>query len=70
VISEPIQEVVESDESVVVLFGRLIREGERPMWKAEHRIAHLLQFVRRDCSETRIKPTFVGARRENVVPRH
>jgi hypothetical protein len=37
--SEPIQEVVESDESVVILCWRLIREGERPMWKPEHRIA-------------------------------
>src|SRR5207245_9076294 len=36
---EPIQEVVESDESVVILCWRLIREGERPMWKPEHRIA-------------------------------
>src|SRR5262249_2458005 len=36
---EPIREVVESDESVVILCWRLIREGERPMWKPEHRIA-------------------------------
>src|SRR4030095_10155415 len=36
---EAIQEVVESDESVVILCWRLIREGERLMWKPEHRIA-------------------------------
>ena len=36
---EPIQEVIESDESVVILCWRLIREGERLMWKPEHRIA-------------------------------
>src|SRR5215831_10539529 len=29
----------QSDESVVFLCWRLIREGERPMWKPEHRIA-------------------------------
>src|SRR6266566_9018985 len=37
---EPIQEVVESDESVVILWLALdSRGGERPMWKPEHRIA-------------------------------
>jgi hypothetical protein len=35
---EPIQEVVESDESVVILCWRLIRGGA-PMWKPKHRIA-------------------------------
>src|SRR6266702_4251566 len=38
-VSEPIQEVVESDESVVILCWAFDSRGERPMWKPEHRIA-------------------------------
>jgi hypothetical protein len=37
-ILEPLQEVVESDESVVIPLW-VLDSQERPMWKPEHRIA-------------------------------
>src|SRR5262249_10160443 len=65
---EPIREAVESDESVVILCWRLIREGERPMWKPEHRIAADRSGLRYPSDLTGaewavVEPSRVGSRR-------